>query len=142
MSIPNLRECLEPGIDKYERVIYRKAVRINSGRSQIFATQNLKAKSGDILIEALPNTLPDETAIRLSTNDLGTDCLEIIMNGQLKELFTEDGDGYPVEALYTKINGFVIEAKFNRENPIRGDVKAILEISDCVKGDTVVDSIF
>ncbi len=144
MNMPNLRECLEPGTEKRERIIYRKAVLINSQKYQIFTTGSLKKLFKiDSAIE-LPSIVPDETVIRLSTDDLDDDCLEVIMNGDSKEISSKNvliegedssfSNKYPVEALYTEINGFGIKAEFNRENPL-DDIKAVLEISECVDSD-------
>jgi hypothetical protein len=144
MNMPNLRECLEPGTEKRERIIYRKAVLINSKKYQIFTTESLKKLFKlDSVIE-LPSILPDETAIRLSTDDLDDDRLKVIMNGDSREISSKNDliegedssfiNEYPVEALYTEINGFGIKAEFNRQNPLN-DIKAVLEISECVDGD-------
>jgi hypothetical protein len=144
MNMPNLRECLEPGTEKRERIIYRKAVLINSKKYQIFTTESLKKLFKlDSVIE-LPSILPDETAIRLSTDDLDDDRLKVIMNGDSREISSKNDliegedssfiNEYPVEALYTEINGFGIKAEFNRQNPLN-DIKAVLEISECVDSD-------
>jgi hypothetical protein len=153
MDVLNLTECLEPGVDKYERIIFRKAVLIDSKTSKIFITEYLRDKSQIFSAEELPSQLPPETAIRLSTDDYGSDRLEVIMNGEQREVLSkesrdqaedyvdEEDNDYPVEALYTEINGFGIRAEFNRENAIKGDVKAVLQITSCVDAQSISDSV-
>ncbi|KUK75928.1 MAG: hypothetical protein XD93_1191 [candidate division WS6 bacterium 34_10] len=150
MNMPNLSECLEPETVKRESVIYKKAVLINSQRHQIFTTESLKKLFLRDSTIVLPSIVPDETAIRLSIDNIGDDCLEVIMNGESRELSSKSisiegedssiNNKYPVEALYMEINGFGIKAEFNRENPL-DDIKAVLEISECVDSDMLSPSV-
>jgi hypothetical protein len=141
MNIPSLRECLEPGTERSQRVIFRKSARIDWETPKVFQ-------------EELPTELPENTVITISTDYSGCDCLEIIMGDEEREVLSRDeksnarnvvpsyNNDYPVEALYTEINGFGIRAEFNRENAIKGDIKVVLQISECVDTANISNSVF
>ena len=152
MNIANLHECLEPETDKYGRVIYRKAVLINDKRMHTFTTDSLIDFFEDTPVEILPPKFPQESAIQLSTDKSDCDCLKVFIEGEYKEILSKKSRGdardvtnyyeqeTPVEALYTQVNGYGIRAEFNRDNP-SSDVKAVLEITQCLDADISTESI-